>query len=243
MIIINADDWGRSRAETDAALNCFTAGRISSVTAMVFMEDSARAAELAKETAIDVGLHLNLGESFSRNDVPQQLRVRHERIVKFLRGGRYHQLLYHPLLRQAFREVYDAQAAEFERLYGKPPSHIDGHRHLHLCSNVLLDGIIPSGQRVRRSFSFWPGEKGAFNRAYRRFVDWKLSRKYRLTDYFFALSQYLQHERLIRISHLARDASVELMTHPVIRTEHAFLASDRFGAFLKGLKLDTYASV
>src|SRR5437588_264599 len=37
MIIINADDWGRSEAETDIALRCFKAGRITSVTAMVLV--------------------------------------------------------------------------------------------------------------------------------------------------------------------------------------------------------------
>jgi predicted glycoside hydrolase/deacetylase ChbG (UPF0249 family) len=37
MLIVNADDWGRSVAETDSALRCYQAGRITSVSAMVFM--------------------------------------------------------------------------------------------------------------------------------------------------------------------------------------------------------------
>jgi len=59
MLIINADDWGRSRTETDAALQCYEKGRITSASAMVFMEDSERAADIAKENQVDVGLHLN----------------------------------------------------------------------------------------------------------------------------------------------------------------------------------------
>ena len=47
MLIINADDFGRSVGETNAALECYIAGRITSVSAMVFMADSERAAELA----------------------------------------------------------------------------------------------------------------------------------------------------------------------------------------------------
>jgi len=66
MLIINADDWGRSMAETDAALRCYKAGRITSVSAMVLMEDSHRAAELAKEHQLDVGLHLNFTDKFTR---------------------------------------------------------------------------------------------------------------------------------------------------------------------------------
>ena len=65
MLIINADDWGRSVAETDAALRCYKGGRITSVSAMVFMEDSERAAELAKENELDVGLHLNFTDEFT----------------------------------------------------------------------------------------------------------------------------------------------------------------------------------
>jgi YdjC-like protein len=52
MLIINADDWGRSRAETDNALTCHDEGRITSASAMVYMEDSERAAELAKSDHI-----------------------------------------------------------------------------------------------------------------------------------------------------------------------------------------------
>ncbi|TMP94577.1 MAG: ChbG/HpnK family deacetylase [Verrucomicrobia bacterium] len=55
MLIINADDWGRSLAETDAALRCYKAGRITSVSAMAFMADSERAAELGKELSLRTG--------------------------------------------------------------------------------------------------------------------------------------------------------------------------------------------
>ena len=48
MLIINADDWGRSVAETDAALKCCKGGRITSLSAMAFMEDSERAADLGQ---------------------------------------------------------------------------------------------------------------------------------------------------------------------------------------------------
>jgi len=37
MLIINADNWGRSAVETDAVLTCYQEGRITSVSAMMFM--------------------------------------------------------------------------------------------------------------------------------------------------------------------------------------------------------------
>jgi len=82
MLIVNADDFGRSTAETDAALRCYQEGRITSVSAMVFMEDSERAAELAKETQLDVGLHLNFAEALTGKNYPAELGEYHGRIIR-----------------------------------------------------------------------------------------------------------------------------------------------------------------
>lgn len=243
MIIINADDWGRSRIETDTALSCYQQGRITSASAMVFMEDSVRAAELAKETGIDVGLHLNLTQQFSGEVRDKSLREYHERIIRFLALNKYASLIYHPALREKFRYVYQAQLNEFMRLYGKPPSHIDGHHHQHLCANMLFGRIIPEGEKVRRNFYFWPDEKNFMNRTYRRLADFRLARSYRLTDYFFALSQCLQHDRLGRVSELADTAIVEVMTHPANSIEHAYLMSEDFFLGLGRLEKGTYSSL
>lgn len=240
MIIINADDWGRSRAETDAALFCYKNGRITSVSAMVFMEDSDRAAELAKETGIDVGLHLNLTQPCSGEVRVRSLREYHDRIIRFLTFNKYAFLIYNPALKKAFQYVYQAQFDEFVRLYGKPPSHIDGHHHQHLCMNMLLGRVIPTGEKVRRNFYFWPHEKGPVNRTYRRLVDLSLTRRYRLTDYFFALSQCFQSDRLSRVMDLATTASVEVMTHPANEIELAYLMSDNYLANLYRLEKGTY---
>src|SRR5579863_9771612 len=57
VLIVNADDWGWDRETTDRTLNCFLEGSLSSVSAMVFMQDSERAARLARQHGIDAGLH------------------------------------------------------------------------------------------------------------------------------------------------------------------------------------------
>ena len=51
-LVINADDWGRDRDTTDHTLECIRAGSVSSVSAMVFMEDSEGAAARAREQGI-----------------------------------------------------------------------------------------------------------------------------------------------------------------------------------------------
>jgi len=243
MLIINADDWGRSRAETDAALRCYQEERITSVSAMMFMEDSERAAELAKENELDVGLHLNFAEPFTGKNHPPKLDQYHGRIVRYLMGNKYAQLVYNPSLRKEFAYSYRAQSEEFVRLFGRPPSHIDGHHHMHLCANMLLTNMIPAGMKMRRNFSFWPGEKSLLNRTYRGLVDRWLARRYRLPDYFFDLTQCLQGKKLDRVATLAKSNNVELMTHPVVRHETEYLISDEFQAMLQCLEVGSYALV
>ena len=243
MLIINADDWGRSVGETDAALGCYKGGRITSVSAMVFMEDSERAAELAKENELDVGLHLNFTDKFTTNQYLQTLGNYHSEIVRFLRGNKYSQLLYNPFLRRDFAYSYEAQVEEFARLYRKPPSHIDGHHHMHLCANVLLSNTIPAGAKLRRNFSFWPGEKSMLNRTYRWLVDRWLARRYCLADYFFDLTQCIRGEKLDRVAALAKSSNVELMTHPIVNEEEEYLMSDEFKVILQRLSIGGYAQV
>lgn len=226
MIIVNADDFGRVPAETDAVVSCHDAGGITSTTAMVFMQDSERAAEIASRIGIEVGLHLNLSQRFTAPAVSDGLRRSHERVVRFLTASKYALLLYNPLLRHEFQQVIDAQVEEFTRLYGRRPSYIDGHQHQHLCSNVLIDGLLPARSRVRRSFSFWRGEKSSLNRAYRELIDRALSRRYVVADFFFSLEQCLKTNRLSRVFHLAETSTVELMTHPVNAVEYEYLMSD-----------------
>lgn len=240
MLIVNADDLGRLKPATDRALSCYAKQRITSTSAMVFMEDSERAAELALASGIDVGLHINLSERFTAGFVPPRLQEGHNRICRFLKSSKYALLLYHPFLRDEFRYVFEAQHAEFLRLYHRQPSHLDGHQHLHLASNMLMRHILPEGTKVRRSFSFRPGEKSFANRWYRAAVDRCLARRHRMTDFFFALAQHLTVDDLRRIVTLADTANVELMTHPQVPGEYDFLMSDGYAEAVSRVRLASY---
>jgi predicted glycoside hydrolase/deacetylase ChbG (UPF0249 family) len=239
-IIINADDWGGWKSATDAALTCHLQGRITSVSAMVYMDDSERGAELANAHGVDAGLHLNFNQEFSDTRCPRELQERQGRTRRFLKSGRYAQLVYNPMRKRDFEYCYQAQLHEFERLYRKPPSHFDGHQHMHLCANMLMGGFISKGAKVRRNFSFWPGEKGALNRWYRGRVDRALSRRYIVTDYFFSLAQALQWNRIPRIAGLASAESVELMTHPEKPVECEWLLGKDFLQHIEALRKVSY---
>ncbi len=229
-IIINADDWGRDRATTGRILECICAGVVSSTSAMVWMEDSERAAEVALAHAVDTGLHLNFSTEFSGPECPARLKEHQARIKRFLTSHPFAPAFFHPGLRASFEYVMRAQREEYERLYGAAPGRIDGHHHMHLCANVLGGKLLPAGAIVRRDFSFQRGEKGGLNRAYRNWRDRKLARRYRIADYFFNLIPVKPLERLERIFALGAHANVEVETHPINDEEYTFLRGgfDRF---------------
>jgi chitin disaccharide deacetylase len=223
-LIVNADDWGRDAETTNRTLECIQWGAVSSVSAMVFMQDSERAAAIAREQRVDAGLHLNFTTAFSSAGCPAQLAEHQNRVARFLSSSRLAQVMYHPGLTRSFEYVVAAQIEEFSRQYGAEPHRIDGHHHMHLCANVVLRKLLPAGTIVRRNFTFGPDEKSWGNRLYRRMVDSKLARRHRLADCFFSLAPFRPSARLERIFSAARQFVVELETHPVKSDEYQFLA-------------------
>lgn len=224
ILIINADDWGLNCEATNRTLECLRRKAVSSVSAMVFMEDSQRAARLALEDGIDAGLHLNLTTRFSGVGVPDALMRHHARVAGSLTRHKLAQVLFHPGLHGSFQYVVAAQLDEFRRLYQKEPGRVDGHHHMHLCANVLLAKLLPQGTIARRSFSFRPGQKSLFNRLYRRGIDTMLASRHRLTDFFFSLPPFDPPNRLEQIFSLACRFVVEVETHPENAEEYRFLS-------------------
>ena len=235
-LMINADDWGRNPETTNRILECLTRKAVSSASGMVFMQDSERAASLACERTVDIGLHLNLTESLSARNVPSSLRTHHDRVARFLLRHRLFQAIYHPGLSRSFEYVTKAQLEEFNRIYGDSPRRIDGHHHMHLSENVLAGRLLPLGTLVRRNFSFAPGEKSWMNRRYRKFMDRRLERRHRLMDFLFSI-QPIRKERLEQIFSIARTALVELETHPVNTDEFEFLTSQETTNLLRGVPI------
>jgi chitin disaccharide deacetylase len=229
VLIINADDWGRDEDTTDRISDCLIRHTVSSVSAMVFMKDSERAASIARERGIDAGLHLNFTTEFSALHISRRLMEHQQRIAAYLLRRRFNQIIFHPGLRRSFEYVIAAQREEFARLYGGGAQRLDGHHHMHLCTNVLLGKLLPRGAVVRRNFTFQPGEKSLTNRLYREAVDRKLSRRHRIVDFLFSLPPFEPQSRLNRICSLAGQFVVEVETHPVHAAEFRFLTgSDLF---------------
>ena len=227
MLFVNADDYGRNQETTHRILTCYSARRIHSASAMTHMIDSQRAADLALECQLPTGLHLNLDHDFSATTIPTKLRDHHQAVATYLRLTKFNQIVFNPFLRNSFDYVFQAQWDEFCRLYGQAPQRLDGHHHMHLCTNILISGLIPRGIRVRKNFTFFSGEKSSLNRFYRHLIDRFLESRFVCTDFFFSMKP-VSTSRLKRIVALSRSSNVELMAHPQLDNEFLYLRSDEW---------------
>lgn len=131
-LIMNADDWGRDPLTTNKSLECIEKGSVSSVSAMVFMEDSERAANLARQRGIEAGLHINFTTPFTSANCSAELREHQQRVARYLRLHRLAQIVFHPGLAQSFKRLVEAQIDEFKRIYGAGPERVDGHHHMQI---------------------------------------------------------------------------------------------------------------
>ena len=137
-LIVNADDFGRSRLINAAVIRAHREGILTSASLMVNEPDAPEAIALAKENPkLGVGLHLTLlcGRSalpperipslvnaqgdFSDNPVGVGFRY-------FAQRG----------LREQLRAEIHEQFARF-RASGLPLDHVNGHLHLHLHPTVF----------------------------------------------------------------------------------------------------------
>jgi predicted glycoside hydrolase/deacetylase ChbG (UPF0249 family) len=210
----------------------------------MFMADSERAATLSLSEGIEVGLHINFSEKFTLINVPSNVYDQQERLSRFLKKNKYSGVVYNPFLRKEFEFVYRVQYEEFLKLYRKTPAHINGHRHMHLCTNVLFDGLICKKSRVRKSFSFRSGEKNFINRCYRSIVDAWIKRKFICTDFFFSIAPIEDAMRLGKKIELAKWYNVELMVHPQKPEEFEFLmGSQHYSRAINNVMLGTFEAL
>lgn len=243
LLVVNADDLGLGSQETDAILACFGRGAITSATAMVWMRDSARAAELARAAGLPVGLHLNLIEPFNARDVPEEVAATQRRVVDRLRAGRADRYLYHPGWAPDFERCIDAQLTRFAELYGRAPTHVDGHQHMHLVPNALFSRAFGKFERCRRPVNRMSSESRASRRLARTLLAQAVRMRFRTTDRCFsirALDPGLGGTGLADKLALAERRSVEVFVHPGWDDEFAVLTSHAWRDALAGYRVGSY---
>jgi predicted glycoside hydrolase/deacetylase ChbG (UPF0249 family) len=246
LLIVNADDWGLDPRTTDAIARCFTLGAVSSASGMVFMSDSHRAAEKARESRWPIGLHLNFVEAYDDPRTPRAVSARQARLVDYFSGSSHRRWIPSPARFEDIHLCIQDQWCEFIRIYGQIPSHVDGHQHVHQALPVVLSRALPRGSRMRPSFTFRRGDKSFVNRVARGVLNTLIRTRFKTPRYLFSIRTVhpsLGGAGLDSVLHLSSSQSVELMTHPAWSDEAAILDSPAWLSAIEGFRLGSYADL
>ncbi|MFA7061758.1 MAG: ChbG/HpnK family deacetylase, partial [Pedobacter sp.] len=168
---------------------------------------------------------------------------RQKRLVGFFSPNKYNRLLYNPLISNDVKLCFKAQLEEFVRLYGKFPSHIDGHHHIHLCSNVIIDKVIPSQFAVRRGVSFEKHERNILNKAYRNIVNIIVKRRHVCVDKFYVMDSHLLKSGIQHIVTESKTCNLELSSHPEKSESYEFLMGADFLRLIESTHLGRYSDL
>ncbi len=243
LLIVNADDFGGNRLATDRILECFAANAITSTSAMMYMSDSRRAAELWRASELPVGLHLNLTQTFEDPQTPQDVRARQARAIAYFASGRRRRFTYNPFVSTLIKACVADQLAHFRQLFDREPTHIDGHNHVHLSPTALL--ALPRGARVRGGEDP-PSGKLTAKTTLARTRQALIARRHVTTDHFFAIDRLRNSPSETDIKALLAPAdwsTVEVMTHPNRERDYAVLMSDAWRSALGGLTCGSFVQL
>jgi predicted glycoside hydrolase/deacetylase ChbG (UPF0249 family) len=114
VLIVNADDFGRSPGVNEGVMRCHTDGIVTSAGLMVRWPAAEEAAAYARRANLSLGLHLDFGEwEHSAGEWTPRYEVLADETPDAVE-----------------REIRE-QLERFERLTGTTPTHLDSHQHVH----------------------------------------------------------------------------------------------------------------
>jgi predicted glycoside hydrolase/deacetylase ChbG (UPF0249 family) len=241
MLIINADDWGANRTCTDRILDCYLNDRITSTTAMLFMKDSVRASEMAREHGLPVGLHINFTREFAETGGRTALNYHQKRLVTYFAKSKFIRVIYNPAIRNSIFYSFVSQYDEFIRIFMKTPTHIDGHHHIHLCSNIICDNIIPKKVKIRPRLCGRGGEKNILAILSGKLIDYIIQQRYTVIGSVYKLG--CSDSELSEIVNRAAVQDVELITHPARLEEYEYLKSESYARLISRALRGSYGSI
>lgn len=132
LLIVNADDFGLCKAQNYGIIDAFVNGVVTSTTAMVNGQGIEHAVALsAKHPGLAVGMHfvLTLGRPLS---AMQGLVDEKGELGKWIWQRAEEDTL--PLAE--IEHELECQFAKFIELFGRMPTHIDSHHHVHMIAQI-----------------------------------------------------------------------------------------------------------
>ena len=142
-LIVNADDFNLTEGVTRGILDGHRHGIITSTTVMVNLPGLTRTRDLAREVSgLGLGLHVNLtlgAPVLPVGAVPSLLDGAGHFVRDRSRVGESGAML-------EIRAEIAAQARRFEEVFGRRPTHLDTHYHMHRLPRVLAAVLDVAGE-------------------------------------------------------------------------------------------------
>lgn len=132
LLIVNADDFGLSKGQNYGIIDSFRHGVVTSTTALVNGDAVEHAAGLCeREPSLGVGMHfaLTLGKPLT----PMPGLARDGQLGKWIWLMAQEDTL--PL--EEIAGELEAQYQRFIALFGREPTHLDSHHHVHMIPQIL----------------------------------------------------------------------------------------------------------
>jgi len=132
LLIVNADDFGLSKGQNYGIVEACRHGVVTSTTALVNGEAVEHAAALAREwPGLGVGMHFVLTLGMPLSSMPGLTRS--GQLGKWIWQMAEQETL---PLDEIVREL-DCQFNRFVDLFGREPTHIDSHHHVHMIPAIF----------------------------------------------------------------------------------------------------------
>lgn len=227
MLIINADDFGLNHAVNLGVVRAFERRLCSSCTIMPNMPGFGEAAELVRVLGLGhhVGLHLTLTEGVP---VTEGIRAVHrfcDEEGKFRLSRKERVMRLSDGERKALQTEVEGQIARCRR-HGIALTHLDSHSHAHeewaiasLIIEMAREMKIPY---VRLCKNFGPGMSPP-KQLYRHIVNARFRKAHLAATRYFGLPQdyelFCQRPKAKK----EKDASWEIMVHPVVNGDQQLL--------------------
>lgn len=140
-IVLCADDYGQAQNISAGIIHCLQKKRLSAVSCIVnsdvWPNDGACLKAFNGSNEIDVGLHFNLTEG---RPLSKAYQKKYGSSFASLSNVLFCSLLKRYEIDTIVQE-FSAQLERFIQYYGRPPTHIDGHQHIHQFAQIR-DSII-----------------------------------------------------------------------------------------------------
>lgn len=213
-LVVTADDFGLSPGVVAGTVQAHERGIVTTASLMVNAPAAEAAfAETKRLPALATGLHFVLTFGRPLGPIEPLSRLLDEN-GRFRRTGPGVQERARP---DEVREELRAQLRRFEEKVGRPPTHIDGHHHVHLHPGILRV-VIEEARRL----SIPVRSTGAAVRERLRLG--RIRTPDAFIDRYYGAGE-VSEEKLVAILDSLPDGVSELMCHPAMPDEELRLLS------------------